>query len=175
MIRITIIAGGLALLVIAVLAVMLANSRADLSVAESNNRVLKSDNALQGQVIATQAFNVQHFNAVAATAAHANQLIAASAEKNVIQYREILKREKTCDYPVPAAVAGGLLSTTARLRASALHADSSQPDATNGSATATGGLTYCQAVLWIAPLLAVIEQGNENFTNIRKIQNNQNK
>lgn len=167
--RLAVIAGGLALVVIAVLAVLLANSRADLSGAESDNRVLQSDNALQGQVIATQAFNVQRFNVVAETAAHANQLIAAGAEKTVIKYREILKREKTCDYPVPAAVAGGLLRTAARLRASALHADSSQPDATNGSATATGGLTYCQAVLWIAPLLAVIEQGNENIKSIREI------
>ncbi|NUL36622.1 hypothetical protein [Kosakonia sacchari] len=168
--RLAVIAGGLALVVIAVLAVLLANSRADLSVAESNNRVLQSDNALQGQVIATQAFNVNRFNAVAQQAAHANQLIAAGAEKTVIEYREILKREKTCDYPVPAAVAGGLLSTAARLRASALHGDSGQPDTADAGATSSGGLTYCQAILWIAPLLAVIEQGNARLGGIRSIE-----
>ena len=36
-------------------------------------------------------------------------LIDTSTEKTVIEYREILRREKTCDLPVPADIAGGLL------------------------------------------------------------------
>ncbi len=33
-------------------------------------------------------------------------------------------------------------------------------------------MTYCQAVLWIEPLLATIEKGNNNFSGIREIENN---
>ncbi|MGT1861034.1 hypothetical protein [Enterobacter sichuanensis] len=168
--RITAIASIAAVVVIAVLAALLAFTKADLSTAESDNRVLKSDNALQGQVIATQAFNVNRFNKVAQLAASANAVVASDAEKTVIEYREILRRDKTCDLPVPADIARGLLEYAYRLRASAMHADSGQPDTTDGSAAATGGLTYCQAVLWIEPLLATIDQGNNNFSGIRKIE-----
>ncbi|WP_313508321.1 hypothetical protein [Kosakonia sacchari] len=168
--RITAIASIAAVVVIAVLAALLAFAKADLSTAESDNRVLKSDNALQGKVIATQAFNVNRFNQVAQLAASANAVVAGDAEKTVIEYREILRREKTCDLPVPADIARGLLEYAYRLRASAMHADSARTDTTDGSAAATSGLTYCQAVLWIRPLLSTIEQGNNNFAGIRDIE-----
>jgi len=173
--RITAIASIAAVVIIAVLAALLAFAKADLSSAESDNRVLKSDNALQGQVIATQAFNVNRFNQVAQLAARANTAVASDAENTVIEYREILRREKTCDLPVPADVADGLLEYTHRLRASAMHADSDEPDTADGGAIAPGGLTYCQAVLWIKPLLATIEQGNNNFAGIRDIENQRQK
>lgn len=168
--RLAAIASISAVVVIAVLLALLAFAKADLSNAESANRVLKSDNALQGQVIATQAFNVNRFNQVAQLAASANAVVASNAETTVIKYREILRREKTCDLPVPADVARGLLEYAYRLRASAMHSNSVQPDSADGSAAATSGLTYCQAVLWIEPLLATIEQGNNNFAGIRKIE-----
>lgn len=168
--RVAVIASIIAVVVIAVLAVLLAFAKADLSTAESDNRVLKSDNALQGQVIATQALNVNRFNQVAQLAASANAVVASDAENTVIEYREILRREKTCDLPVPADIARGLLEYTNRLRASAMHADSGQPDTADGGAASTSGLTYCQAVLWIEPLLATIEQGNNNFAGIRDIE-----
>jgi hypothetical protein len=80
-----------------------------------------------------------------APADHANRLkslIDTGTEETVIKYREILRCEKKCDLPVPAAIAGGLLQYAHRLRASSM--------------------TYCQAVLWIKSLLAVIENGNMN-------------
>lgn len=138
--------------------------------AESENRVLKSDNALQGQVIATQAFNINRFNKTAETAARANAIVAGNSETTVIKYREILRRDKTCDLPVPDDVAGGLLQFANRLRAGAMHANPSGADSADGSATSTRGLTYCQAVLWIEPLLATIEQGNKNLEGIRYIE-----
>ncbi|WP_420488933.1 hypothetical protein [Phytobacter diazotrophicus] len=138
--------------------------------AESENRVLKSDNALQGQVIATQAFNINRFNKTAETAAQANAIVAGNSETTVIKYREILRREKTCDLPVPDDVAGGLLKYANRLRASAMHADSGLTDPADDSATPASGMTYCQAVLWVEPLLATIEQGNNNFAGIREIE-----
>ncbi|MHC9003560.1 hypothetical protein [Enterobacter adelaidei] len=149
--------------IIATLTIRLAHSQAD-------NRVLASDNQLQGQVIATQAFNFNRFNQIAEHANRLNSLIDISAEDTVIKYREILRREKTCDLPVPHDIAGGLLEYAHRLRASALHTDTNRPDAANDSAAAASSMTYCQAVLWIKPLLAVIEKGNNNFAGIRQIE-----
>ncbi|QOV66318.1 hypothetical protein [Kosakonia pseudosacchari] len=173
--RLTAITSISAVVVIAILVALLAFTKADLSTAESDNHVLKSDNALQGQVIATQTFNINRFNQVAQLAASANAVVAGDAEKTVIEYREILRREKTCDLPVPADVARGLLEYAYRLRASAMHADSGKSDTAYDSAASTHGLTYCQAVLWIKPLLATIEQGNNNFAGIIDIEKNRQK
>lgn len=148
---------------IAILAIRLAHSQAD-------NRVLASDNQLQGQVIATQAFNFYRFNQIAEHANRLNSLIDTGTEETVIKYREILRREKTCDLPVPADIAGGLLEYAHRIRASAMHADTDGSDATDDSTAAASTMTYCQAVLWIKPLLAVIEKGNNNFLAIRQIE-----
>ncbi|WP_336658325.1 hypothetical protein [Enterobacter asburiae] len=148
---------------IAILAIRLAQSQAD-------NRVLASDNQLQGQVIATQAFNFNRFNQIAEHANRLNSLIDTGTEETVIKYREILRREKTCDLPVPVDVAGGLREYAHRLRASAMHTDTSRPDAADDRSAAASSMTYCQAVLWIKPLLAVIEKGNNNFAGIREIE-----
>ncbi len=168
--RATLISTLVAVVIIAVLSVLLTFAKSDLRTAESDKRVLESDNALQVQVIATQAFNINRFNQTAMVAARANAIAAGNSEKTVIKYREILRSEKTCDLPVPAAVAGGLLEYTERLRASAMYADSTGPDSADGGTAAASGLTYCQAVLWIEPLLSTIEQGNNNFEGIRDIE-----
>ena len=170
--KITIVAILLVVVVtiIAVLCVLLVRSNAALTASESDNRVLRSDNALQATVITTQAFNFNRFNQVAENASLMNSLIDAGAEKTVIEYREILRREKTCDLPVPADVAGGLLNYANRLRASAMHTDTGNADAASDSAASTGTLTYCQAVLWINPLLAVIERANNQLAGIRQIE-----
>lgn len=149
---------------------VLANTRADLGKAESDAAVLRSDNTLQGQVIARQAFNFARFNQVAAETGRLNSLIDYGAEKTVVENREILRREKTCDLPVPAYVAGGLLEYTNRLRAGAVHTDTGGADTAYLSAAAASGLTYCQAVLWINPLLAAIEKANNQLAGIREIE-----
>lgn len=159
-----------AIVVIAGLSVALVKSCSDASSLQSDNDVLRSDNILQGQVIATQAFNFNRFNQVAEHANRLNSLIDTSTEETVIEYREILRREKTCDLPVPADIAGGLLEYAHRLRASAMHADTGRPDETDDRAAAASSITYCQAVLWIKPLLAVIEKGNNNLAGIRQIE-----
>ncbi|MDM3430447.1 hypothetical protein OGW44_12210 [Citrobacter sp. Cb023] len=157
-------------IVIAVLCILLANSRSDVATLKSDNDVLRSDNILQGTVIAAQAFNFNRFNQVAENASRLNSLIDASSDNTVIEYREILRREKTCDLPVPADVAGGLLSYANSLRASAMHTDSGDADAASDGATSTSSLTYCQAVLWIKPLLAAIEKANNQLAGIREIE-----
>lgn len=163
-------AGLIGVVVIAGLSVALVKSCSNASSLQSDNDVLRSDNSLQGQVIATQAFNFNRFNQVAEHANKLNSLIDTSTEETVIEYREILRREKTCDLPVPADVAGGLLEYAHRLRASAVHADTDGPDAADDSTAAASSITYCQAVLWIKPLLAVIEKGNNNLAGIRQIE-----
>jgi hypothetical protein len=92
-------------------------------------------------------FNFNRFNQVADNASRLNSLIDASSDKTVIEYREILRREKTCDLPVPADVAGGLLSYANRLRASAMHTDSGSADEPVIVPLPPSSLTYCQAVL----------------------------
>ncbi|ELE9750635.1 hypothetical protein RM399_001117 [Enterobacter kobei] len=159
-----------AIVIIAGLSVALVKSCSDASSLQSDNDVLRSDNTLQGQVIATQAFNFNRFNQVAEHANRLNSMIDTSTEETVIEYREILRREKTCDLPVPADVAGGLLEYAHRLRASALHTDTGRPDAADDRSASASSMTYCQAVLWIKPLLAVIEKGNNNFAGIREIE-----
>ncbi|MEG0869703.1 MAG: hypothetical protein RSD49_10680 [Hafnia sp.] len=156
--------------IIAVLCVLLVRSNAALATSESDNRVLRSDNSLQATVITTQAFNFNRFNQIAENANRLNSLIDAGTEKTVIEYREILRRDKTCDLPVPADVSSGLLNYANRLRTSAMRADSGNANATDDSASAASSITYCQAVLWIEPLLSVIEKGNNNFSGIRKIE-----
>lgn len=162
--------GLIGVLVIAGLSVALVKSCSDASRLQSANDVLRSDNSLQGQVIATQAFNFNRFNQVAEHANRLNSLIDTSTEETVIEYREILRREKTCDLPVPADIAGGLLEYAHRLRARAMHTHTNKPDSADDRAAAASSITYCQAVLWIKPLLAVIEKGNNNFAGIRQIE-----
>lgn len=160
-----------AVIIISVLCVLLTRSNAALTTSESDNRVLRSDNALQATVITTQAFNFNRFNQVAENASRMNSLIDAGTEKTVIEYREILRREKTCDLPVPADVAGGLLKYAYRLRASAMHTDTGNADAAGDSTVTASSITYCQAVLWISPLLAAIETANNQLAGIREIEN----
>ena len=109
--------------VVAGLSVALVKSCSDARNLQRDNDVLRSDNSLQGQVIATQTFNFNRFNQVAEHANRLNSLIDTSTEETVIEYREILRREKTCNLPVPADIAGGLLEYAHRLRASALYSD----------------------------------------------------
>ncbi|MGS2868859.1 hypothetical protein [Enterobacter ludwigii] len=157
-------------IVTAVLCILLANSRSDVATLKSDNDVLRSDNNLQGTVIAAQAFNFNRFNQVAENASRLNSLIDVSSDSTVIEYREILHREKTCDLPVPADISGGLLSYANSLRASAMHTDSGYADAAGDGATPPSTLTYCQAVLWIKPLLAAIEKANNQLAGIREIE-----
>lgn len=159
--------------IIAVLCVLLVRSNAALATSESDNRVLLSDNVLQATVITTQAFNFNRFNQIAENASRLNSLIDANTEKTVIEYREIFRREKTCDLLVPADVTSGLLNYANRLRAGAMYTDSENVDAAGDSTAATSPITYCQAVLWITPLLTAIEKANNQLAGIREIEQEQ--
>ncbi|WP_064396365.1 hypothetical protein [Klebsiella oxytoca] len=168
--RALVFVGIVAVSIIGVLSVLLARSSTALEKTQSDNRVLRSDNTLQATLITTQAFNFTRFNQVAESASRLNSLIDAGAEKTVIEYREILHREKTCDLTVPADVTGGLLNYANRLRTSAMHSDSGDADTAGDSPDASRALTYCQAVLWIKPLLSAIEKANNQLSSIRDLE-----
>ena len=137
----------------------------------SNRADMAEANVLvQAKVIQQQAAESQAFSVLASGAVDENAAVDAKAEKTVIEYREILRREKTCDYPVPAYVADGLLNYTNSLRAGAMHGATAGTDKAGSASTPSSQLTYCQAVLWIEPLLAAIEKANNQLASIRQAE-----
>lgn len=89
------------------------------------------------------AFNFRRFNEFAEQANRLNSLIDVSTEETVVEYREILRREKTCDLLVPADIAGGLLEYAYRLRSSTMHSNTNESDAVDDRAAVTDSITYC--------------------------------
>ncbi|MHB2189546.1 hypothetical protein ACX8XK_21510 [Serratia marcescens] len=130
---------------------------------------LQSDNNLQTATIATQALHFQRANEISTAATQYGINTDAATQGKEIEYRTILKKQPTCDLAVPAAIAGGLLDYTHRLRSRAMSADTADVDATGAGATTSGTLTYCQAVLWIDPLLAALDKANNQLLEIRRL------
>ncbi|HGM5807931.1 TPA: hypothetical protein ACKP33_004221 [Serratia marcescens] len=130
---------------------------------------LQSDNSLQANTISTQAFQFQRANEISNAATQYGINTDAVTQGKEIEYRTILKKQPTCDLAVPAAIAGGLLDYTRRLRSRAMSADTIVADATGAGTTASGTLTYCQAVLWIDPLLAALDKANNQLLEIRRL------
>ncbi len=131
---------------------------------------LQSDNSLQANTIATQALQFQRANEISNAATQYGINTDASTQGKEIEYRTILKKQPTCDLAVPAAIADGLLDYTHRLRSRAMSANTGDVDATGAGATASGTLTYCQAVLWIDPLLAALDKANNQLLAIRRLE-----
>ncbi|HFD7120020.1 TPA: hypothetical protein ACF3P8_002637 [Serratia marcescens] len=136
---------------------------------EGTVKQLQGDNNLQTATIATQALHFQRANEISNAATQYGINTDAATQGKEIEYRTILKKQPTCDLAVPAAVAGGLLDYTHRLRSRAMSADTGDADATGAGATTSGTLTYCQAVLWIDPLLAALDKANNQLLAIRRL------
>lgn len=130
---------------------------------------LQSDNSLQVATIATQAFQFQRANEISNVASQYGITTDVATQGKEIEYRTILKNQPTCDLAVPAAIAGRLLNYTYRLRSLAMSASTGDADATSTGSTTTGALTYCQAVLWIDPLLAALDKANNQLVEIRRL------
>ncbi|MGU9887072.1 MULTISPECIES: hypothetical protein [Serratia] len=136
---------------------------------EGTVKQLQCDNNLQTATIATQALHFQRANEISTAATQYGINTDAATQGKEIEYRTILKKQPTCDLAVPAAIAGGLLDYTHRLRSRAMSADTIVADATGAGATTSGTLTYCQAVLWIDPLLAALDKANNQLLAIRSL------
>lgn len=158
----------MALIVIAILVCSGAAYRYKAAVDQKNEAV--SQVALQGAVIQAQQTQQVLFNEQAKTISNENQAVQVNSDNVVVRYRETLRLEKTCDYAVPADIANGLLQYTNRLRSSAVPSVTSKPNRSSTGSAATSKVTYCQAVLWINPLLAAIEQANNQLSAIRQLQ-----
>jgi hypothetical protein len=139
------------------------------SSASSRAETAESQVTLQARVIQIQADNIAAFQTISGDVQE-KQGSRCRYRGKTIEYRTILKREKTCDMPVPADVSGGLLEYTNSLRSSAVHAYTDGSDKPSTGTITAGELTYCQAVLWITPLLAAIEKANNQLAGIRQIE-----
>lgn len=160
---------GVLLLIIGGLAWLALHYHASAITEQGKVSQLTSDNALQSQAIATQSLTFQKFNQLAAASQQYGMQVASQSEERVIEYRTILKKENvpTCDLPVPAAVADGLLGYTHRLRSRAMSGAVADADRAGTGPAAASTLTYCQAVMWIDPLLTTIDQANDKLAKIR--------
>jgi hypothetical protein len=138
-----------------------------------SNSLLKADNINKSKVIATQSFQFNRFNQIATTAYRNGIKADAKSQEKVIEYREILKKELTCDFLVPQPIADGLLKYTYELRA--MYADPQNTNRTSVGTITTSTLTYCQAVLWIDSLLSALDKANGQIEAIREIEATRNK
>ncbi|HCU0430142.1 hypothetical protein [Serratia sp. (in: enterobacteria)] len=167
--RLTTALGAALLIIVIVLAWLAFHFHSNAVKAGEKVKQLQSDNSLQANTIATQAFQFQRANEIsnAATQYGINTDVATQGKE--IEYRTILKKQPTCDLAVPAAIVGGLLDYTHSLRSRAMSANTGDVDATGAGSTAAGTLTYCQAVLWIDPLLAALDKANNQLLAIRSL------
>ncbi|QGX91247.1 hypothetical protein EFZ10_06160 [Tatumella sp. TA1] len=156
------------LIIIAILVCSAATYRYKAAIDQRNEAV--GQVALQGKVIQAQQDQQVLFNEQAKATSSENQAVQVNSDNVVVKYRDTLRLEKTCDYAVPAGIANGLLQYTNRLRASAVSGPTSKPNGPGTGPAASGKMTYCQAVLWINPLLAAIEQANNQLSAIRQLQ-----
>ena len=136
---------------------------------------LRSDNNLQAATITAQAFQFQRANIISSAASQYGISTDAATQEKEIEYRTVLKNQPTCDLAVPASIAGGLLDYTNRIRSGAMSADTGDTDATGAGPTASDTLTYCQAELWIDPLLAAIDKANNQLLAIRQLDDERKK
>ncbi|WP_426817912.1 hypothetical protein ACP3TC_07565 [Winslowiella sp. 2C04] len=134
------------------------------------NEDLQRNNVQQASLIATQSFQFNRFNQIALAAGKYAMTIGGKAQEKEIEYRNIIKTEPTCALAVPDDIAGRLLDYANRLRASAMHADPGIADSSGSRTAPASTLNYCQAVLWIDPLLTAIDQANSQLAGIRNIE-----
>jgi hypothetical protein len=158
---------GVLLLIVGALAFLAFHYHTKAVAADGKISQLTSDNTLQASTIAGQALTFQTFNKLAAASQQYATQTTSASEVKTVEYRTILKSEPTCNLPVPASVSGGLLNYANRLRSGAVSGPVANADSAGTGSAATGGLTYCQAVLWIDPLLATIDKANDQLAGIR--------
>lgn len=129
---------------------------------------LRTERDGQAAQIARSAFIFQQFNRITA-ANEADRLKAhADSAERVIEYRTILRNVPATDAFIPDDVALGLCDYANRLRADASRAATGQPDRSRRDSAPACKLTYRQAVLWVDPLLAALEEANGKLAAIRE-------
>ncbi|ASM07255.1 DUF2570 domain-containing protein [Serratia marcescens] len=133
---------------------------------ETISRLTDERDAAQS-VASMQAFKFQRYNEIAASANQYGISLKAKTEERQHEDRTIIKRESCAAQYVPDAVAGRVLKYAEDLRAGAVLGTTASANGANAGAVTTRRLTYAQAVLWLDPLLATIDEGNKRFEAIR--------
>ena len=135
---------------------------------QEENTQLKTDVSNQSKVIADQSLSFHRANQISSEAYRNGIIQRASAEERKIEYKTILKKEPTCDLPVPQFISDRLLSNAYRLRAIAMHTNTENANATYSAITTSRVLTYCDLASWVDPLLTNLEQANTQLMAIEK-------
>ncbi|MFJ5316571.1 hypothetical protein [Pectobacterium versatile] len=141
--------------------------RWDTDIAQRDKQQSEDISASQQAVIAGQSLQFHRYNEIARQANQYAITIKGKSDEKQIIYRTVIKHHSASRECVPDDVATGLLDYAHRLRASAMRATASGTNRTGFGAAATEcGLTYGQAVYWIDPLLAALEQANGQLAGI---------
>ncbi|GLY59282.1 hypothetical protein Pcaca05_01400 [Pectobacterium carotovorum subsp. carotovorum] len=144
--------------------------RWDTDIAQRDKQQSDDISTSQQAVIAGQSLQFHHYNEIARQANQYAITIKGKSDEKQIIYRTIIKHHPASRECVPDDVATGLLDYAHRLRASTMRATASGANTTGSGAAATEcRLTYGQAVYWIEPLLASLEQANGKLAGIREI------
>lgn len=145
--------------------------RWDADVAARDKQSSEVRQVQQQSIIAQQVFTFQRLNQIAADTYQRSLSIKADSDEKQIIYRTIVKGDPVGRQCVPDTVSGRLLDDAHRLRARTVRSVAPDANATRrGAVTAGCRLTYAQAVYWIEPLLAALEQANSQLDAIRAVQ-----
>ncbi|QRN32621.1 hypothetical protein [Pectobacterium brasiliense] len=143
--------------------------RWDTDIAQRDKQQSEDVSASQQAVIAGQSLQFHRYNEIARQANQYAITIKGKSDEKQIIYRTIIKHHPASRECVPDDVAAGLLDYAHSLRAGAMRSAANGTDAANVSAAATEcRLTYGQAVYWIDPLLATIDQANGQLVRIKE-------
>ncbi|XYQ52850.1 hypothetical protein ACS91J_13280 [Pectobacterium carotovorum] len=145
--------------------------RWDTDIAQRDKQQADDISTSQQAVIAGQSLQFHRYNEIAKQANNYRINIQAKSDEKQIIYRTVIKHHPASRECVPDDVATGLLDYANRLRASAMRTAASGVDAARtGAAASRCRLTYGQAVYWIDPLLAALEQANGQLAAIHEIE-----
>ncbi|WP_174847179.1 DUF2570 domain-containing protein [Yersinia artesiana] len=140
------------------------------SAVEKNGQLsqLQADLNASQATLALQVFQFQRVNEITAKTAAYQLTLSARSEERQHANRQELKTEACADHYIPDATAQRLHDYTHRLRARALR-DPHQPDGTLAGAAAPRRMTYRQAVLWLDPLLTLLDRANHDRESLRNL------
>lgn len=150
--------------------------RWDTDIAQRDKQQSDDISTSQQAIIAGQSLQFHHYNEIARQANQYAITIKGKSDEKQIIYRTIIKHHPASRECVPDDVATGLLDYANSLRASAMRTTASGVDAASVSTAASGcRLTYGQAVYWIEPLLAIIDEVNSRLASIRRAEDSNSK
>uniref|UniRef100_A8GLN0 Uncharacterized protein n=1 Tax=Serratia proteamaculans (strain 568) TaxID=399741 RepID=A8GLN0_SERP5 len=137
--------------------------------AEERAGQLASDNTLQSETLATQAFQFNRMNEIGGAVQKYQIAAQAKSEGVQIEIRTIVKRDPAGRQCVDRSVAERLLNYKDSLRARAMPGFiAGTVKADPGTESTACRLTYGQAVYWIEPLMVTIDNLYAQIEGVQK-------